>query len=160
MDKGTGESIRYKFDDLVEYNELKAVSNTKGVVDIMRLKDGFNVEVSEVEVDIELECEKCLTPTKHHIEVDHFEKEFLQREPENIEDPAGLFLVNTKNLTIDLTEALRQEIILHFPVDQVCSMHCKGLCPKCGANKNEKECDCNTEEEGNKPLAGLKNLIK
>jgi uncharacterized protein len=72
-------------------------------------------------------------------------------------------LIDKNKLEIDLTEALRQEIILHFPVVQVCSTRCKGLCPYCGKDRNKESCDCkDTQEDGQmtKPLANLKSLLK
>ncbi|MFO7535180.1 MAG: DUF177 domain-containing protein [Kiritimatiellia bacterium] len=43
---------------------------------------------------------------------------------------------------IDLTENVREDIILAFPNYPVCSSGCRGLCPQCGANLNEKACSC------------------
>ena len=44
--------------------------------------------------------------------------------------------------SVDLTEDMREAIILAFPSYPVCNADCKGLCPQCGANKNEGECQC------------------
>lgn len=43
---------------------------------------------------------------------------------------------------LDLTELLRQNIILALPCAPICSPDCKGLCPICGKNLNEGECQC------------------
>jgi uncharacterized protein len=43
---------------------------------------------------------------------------------------------------LDLTELLRQNIILALPLAPLCSPDCKGLCPHCGKNLNEGECEC------------------
>jgi uncharacterized protein len=43
---------------------------------------------------------------------------------------------------IDLTPDMREDIILAFPNYPVCSSGCRGLCPQCGANWNEKTCSC------------------
>jgi uncharacterized protein len=44
--------------------------------------------------------------------------------------------------SVDLTEDMREAIILALPSYPVCGAECKGLCPQCGANKNEGECQC------------------
>jgi len=44
---------------------------------------------------------------------------------------------------IDLEPEIREEIILDYPIKPLCKPDCKGLCPKCGINLNEKNCDCN-----------------
>lgn len=42
--------------------------------------------------------------------------------------------------TLDLTEDIRQEIILEYPLKLLCKPDCKGLCQICGKNLNEGEC--------------------
>jgi len=43
---------------------------------------------------------------------------------------------------VDLTDDIREAIILAFPSYPICDPACKGLCPQCGANWNETTCDC------------------
>jgi uncharacterized protein len=48
---------------------------------------------------------------------------------------------------LDLTEALREQLMLRVPQYVVCDEACRGLCPQCGANLNETECGCTPPEE-------------
>lgn len=57
---------------------------------------------------------------------------------------------------LDATKAVEDEIILSLPTILLCSEDCKGLCPKCGANLNESECDCDLTKEN--VFSQLKNL--
>jgi len=41
---------------------------------------------------------------------------------------------------LDITEDIRQEIILAYPMIPVCQESCKGLCPSCGQNLNLAAC--------------------
>jgi len=41
---------------------------------------------------------------------------------------------------VDITEDVRQEIILAYPMVPVCRPECKGLCAACGQNLNERDC--------------------
>ncbi len=41
---------------------------------------------------------------------------------------------------VDITEDVRQEIILAYPMVPVCRADCKGLCATCGQNLNERAC--------------------
>jgi uncharacterized protein len=43
---------------------------------------------------------------------------------------------------LDLTEELREAIILALPGYPVCSKACKGLCMTCGKNLNKENCTC------------------
>jgi uncharacterized protein len=41
---------------------------------------------------------------------------------------------------VDITEDVRQEIILAYPMIPLCSSDCKGLCRSCGTNLNRTTC--------------------
>ncbi|MBN2621203.1 DUF177 domain-containing protein [candidate division WOR-3 bacterium] len=43
---------------------------------------------------------------------------------------------------IDLKIGIREAILLYLPIAPLCREDCAGLCPKCGANKNRKQCAC------------------
>ena len=38
-----------------------------------------------------------------------------------------------------------EQILLNLPLKPVCEPGCKGLCPTCGVNRNQIECDCRSE---------------
>jgi uncharacterized protein len=52
-----------------------------------------------------------------------------------------------KGGTLDLTEAVREHVLLSVPEFVNCDEACRGFCPRCGANLNETTCECRTEEE-------------
>ena len=41
---------------------------------------------------------------------------------------------------LDITDDVRQEILLSYPVRFLCKEDCRGLCPRCGTNLNERSC--------------------
>ncbi|MGI9101137.1 MAG: YceD family protein [Terriglobales bacterium] len=43
---------------------------------------------------------------------------------------------------IELTDVLREQILLAVPLKVVCREQCRGLCPQCGKNLNQGECKC------------------
>ncbi len=54
--------------------------------------------------------------------------------------------LSSENESIDLTPDIREDILLALPINQVCSDHCRGLCPVCGANRNRTACSCRADE--------------
>lgn len=46
-----------------------------------------------------------------------------------------------------LEDAVREQVFLALPLKAVCREDCRGLCPKCGANLNEKQCFCKDHVE-------------
>ncbi len=58
---------------------------------------------------------------------------------------------------IDLDPIVREQILLELPEYPVCDEQCKGLCPVCGANLNDRECGCDRHVPDPR-WAGLKNV--
>ena len=41
-----------------------------------------------------------------------------------------------------LEDVLREQVLLSLPARTLCQPDCKGLCPRCGQNRNETACSC------------------
>jgi uncharacterized protein len=41
-----------------------------------------------------------------------------------------------------LDDVLREQVFLSLPVRTLCKPDCKGLCPRCGVNRNNQPCQC------------------
>ena len=41
-----------------------------------------------------------------------------------------------------LEDVLREQVLLSLPVRTLCKPDCKGLCPRCGTNRNLQPCSC------------------
>jgi uncharacterized protein len=48
--------------------------------------------------------------------------------------------------TIDVTEVIRQHVLLALPLAPRCREECPGLCPQCGADLNDGPCGCAVDE--------------
>jgi len=114
------------------------------------------------EAVLHLACARCLEPFETPTSV-RFEEEFRP----TIDIATGLAstvpLGDTafdisENHTIDLEEALRQNLLLAVEIIPVCSVGCKGLCPSCGVNRNLKDCHCH-EADTSSPFAVLQGLL-
>jgi uncharacterized protein len=60
---------------------------------------------------------------------------------------------------IDLTDDLRQILLVAVPEYPLCGENCRGLCPVCGADINAVTCSCRPLT-GGRPFAALERLIK
>lgn len=47
--------------------------------------------------------------------------------------------------SIDIDDIILNSFFMNENGKHLCSEDCKGLCPKCGCNLNEKQCDCDDE---------------
>lgn len=96
----------------------------------------------DAEFLLEGECDRCLSETQFTVSF-HIERE--------IEDCKGVERssddenadVLTGNL-LDTETLINNEIFMNLPDKVLCKPDCKGLCPKCGANLNERDCGCDT----------------
>ena len=87
--------------------------------------EGFLVEGS-AESTIHCNCDRCLKDYDYLVKataVCHFYE--------------GL-----ENRVIDITDDIREDVVINFPDRCLCSQSCKGLCPECGQNLNDGTCDC------------------
>jgi uncharacterized metal-binding protein YceD (DUF177 family) len=127
--KSEGSIFEYSLDVEVDFNEQAIVSksNLTGRVFIMKLKEGFHVQVKGIKIDVELKCGKCAEIYTQKVEIPSAELLYLNEPSKQMELQKDLSYVDVKNWTLDITEFLRQEIILHFPLIPVCSTRCKGI---------------------------------
>lgn len=58
---------------------------------------------------------------------------------------------------IDLRDEIAQQLIMALPFKPLCRERCKGLCSRCGADRNKTPCQCISRDDTN-PFAALKTL--
>ena len=61
-----------------------------------------------------------------------------------------------------LEDVLREQVLLSLPVRTLCKPDCKGLCPRCGQNRNSQDCSCDEGQSDPRweALSGLRSQIK
>jgi uncharacterized protein len=108
-------------------------------------------------VELTSQCGRCLAPARTTVPVD-FQlslvpvEEAAQSEGGSREDgeehSEGSFTPHQVDeetyhgKVIDLDPLLEEQVVLALPAYPVCQEDCKGLCPVCGQNQNEKACGC------------------
>ena len=69
------------------------------------------------------------------------------------------FEVDDEQEMLDVSEDIREEVVLSFPMNLLCSSDCAGLCRNCGANLNNGECSCgNSGQKGDFRWGALDDL--
>jgi len=95
-----------------------------------------------LEVDLSCLCSRCAERFSNTVRVQDFSRSYK---------------LASENESIDLTNDVREDILLNFPMNWVCSSSCQGLCPQCGANLNKQTCSC-WREESNATWSSLNQL--
>lgn len=115
----------------------------------------------EIRAEAEMDCSRCLQPVEKKLEI-KFQASFVTpefytqaKEAELRADDLEVSVLDDDK--IDLTELAREQILLELPARVFCREDCKGLCQKCGANRNLLSCNCEEKEIDPRWLM-LKNL--
>lgn len=119
-------------------DDLKFISPINISAFVVREKDDVYARI-EARGRLQIICSRCLSP----YETD-FKKGF-----DLSYDVRG-------KTSLDLTDDIRQEIILEYPMKPLCIADCKGLCQTCGKNLNEGDCGCKYKsdaEKGNEKIS-------
>jgi uncharacterized protein len=138
-------------------------------LDLHVLRTSDNVQLSgTAEVDLKPECDRCLEAFDKRVTVPlqvnlapHKQMHFEEGESEGEEglDEDDVAFSFYKGEEIDLSEILREMLVLDIPFRYLCSETCKGLCPRCGKNLNLETCGC-SQQPADPRFAALKTLIK
>ncbi|MBU1446227.1 DUF177 domain-containing protein [Patescibacteria group bacterium] len=170
---GQGTSYKFELDDPVTFEiaeeswvEPEITSNVKGFASFMKVDGGILVTIDDLHLKMNLKCTKCTKQFSYEITSEPVSRVFVFERTKQDSDIFDEYYVDMKSFSIDITDFLRQEIILHFPMIPVCSSSCEGLCPLCGKDLNEGKCLCKANSladnntQTHKPLSILKDLYK
>jgi uncharacterized protein len=131
-----------------------------GVVTLEKAGEHF-LATGWLEARARLDCGRCTQPHEITIRVDLAETVALQQtdEPSAYREDAGdAPLPILSGDQIDLSELARQVLVLAIPPRSLCSSDCRGLCPQCGQDLNEEQCDCDTDRTDPR-LEALRDLL-
>ena len=114
-------------------------------------RDGSKTHVhGRIEAEVETDCFRCLEPVVKTIDV-QFEDIFVDAAEEPTVDEIELgegdldeSLITSEE--IDMAEVVREQLILATTETVYCKDDCKGLCAKCGGNRNLIDCKCEDNE--------------
>jgi uncharacterized protein len=132
-----------------------------GPVRLMHTQGGVLVQ-GRLHAQAALTCSRCLEPVEVPLDVD-LEEIFTPtidvltgRSIQNEEEDRALWIDD--HHLLDLSEVLRQYVLLALPMHVLCREECLGLCPVCGQNLNQGSCGCTSEPD--ERWAALLDLMK
>ena len=143
-------------------DETMAAGLASGRVRLDRIDTGI-LGRGDIDCTVNLECSRCLEPYQAALPV-HFEEEFAPSIEVNTGAPLPppedeLVFIIDPNHVLDLSEAIRQNIIAALPIQPICKSECAGLCPVCGGNRNLNPCTCADHQDDDRPFAVLTGLL-
>lgn len=101
---------------------------------------------SAIKATAQFECDRCVTPFTTTLQSSYTMFYLPEGSDAPHLDPAEVQVVPSGLHLIDLTEDVRQTILLSVPFKLLCKESCKGLCPTCGKNLNQESCSCSAPD--------------
>jgi uncharacterized protein len=145
------------------FSEKEKLSYSLNRVDVSavlkRIQETLYLE-GNIQTVVEMGCSRCLESARLPIHA-IFKYVLTPAQAEHQEEKElcteDLDFVYYQDDLIDLDPLVAEQIILQIPMKLLCQEDCKGLCPRCGINRNTSSCQCH-EEQVDSRLAVLKKL--
>ncbi len=158
--------------DFGEEAEQNGVLETSGRAEVLHEHRGPKEIVADIrlkgnfEGKFQVPCARCVEPVEVPLAID-FDLIFRPvgadaGPPERAISAGDTEIGYYQKDSLLLEDVLREQVLLSLPVRTLCKPDCKGLCPRCGQNRNSQACSC--EEGPSDPrweaLADLRTRIK
>jgi uncharacterized protein len=138
-----GATRDYKVSEIVDITGAGRM--VQGEVKLLRTHRGILVK-GVLHTEVELICGRCLSPFSCPATLNIDEEytptvDVVSGVPLSSPEEPGSFIIDEHHV-IDLTEAIRQYLLLAIPMKPLCREDCAGLCSNCGHNLNQGPCGC------------------
>lgn len=148
---------KIRFDEIFQPGEiaftepaLKQVKplRAEGAVELLPHTGGEVRIKGRITTEIAAVCDRCLGEAQIPIDapIDLFYRPAadLKGEPqEEVEiDEGEAEIAFYDGDAIELEAVIAEQILLLLPMQLVCREACKGICPVCGGNRNQTDCQC------------------
>jgi len=149
-----GYAYQYEFDlPKARLGDDLEVRGFEGVLSVGRTAQGL-LFTGDFKGDTDLGCVRCLRTFEHSLVWT-----MTELYASNANSASESELVIPEDAQIDLQPLLREYAFLEIPIKPVCRTDCKGLCPVCGQDLNDRDCG-HRPDAGPSSFAALKDLLK
>lgn len=115
-------------------------------VDVEGQRAGSDVVVrGRIAATIEVACRRCLAEVVSDV-AEPIALVFTATLDADEAVRHELYPLPSRARELDLSEPVREHLLLGVPQYVLCDEACKGLCPQCGTNRNHGTCECRVEE--------------
>ncbi len=134
-----------EFDGKVSHS---SVLHTEGVAELLNHSLGEIRLQGDLQVTVDAPCDRCLErvslPINSPFDLVYVPASEAVEGGEDEIDEAAVEVGYYEGNGLQLNDVLREVVLLALPMQLVCSENCKGICPVCGQNRNQRECACQT----------------
>lgn len=148
--------IKYtNYSDGVHYVELKKTAEKLNLgepfIGDVLLSCKMDKSLSQIVFDCDLSatadltCDRCTKDFRSEVK-SNFQIIYLFSKESIKEEDLNVHYLSPETDKIDLAPDTIEYCKLAVPLKILCDENCKGLCPKCGTDLNEKTCVCDNEK--------------
>jgi uncharacterized protein len=126
-----------------------------------KIRETVSLEMA-IDTVFRLECCRCLEvialPINSEIKytLAPFKEGVDEENPESLDEDFNFGYY--KDDEIDFDPIVVEQILMQIPMKPLCKEDCRGICPDCGVDLNESNCQCR-QESGHPGFAALKNFV-
>ena len=132
-----------------EPGNLRLAENFGAIVSVDLTVDKSNRQLflrARVRTEAQFFCDCCLEQLKRTLE-NSYHMFYVYSEAESLNHERDeVTVIAPETSSIDISEDVRQYLLLAVPLKVLCREECKGLCPRCGVNLNQGHCECTMEK--------------
>lgn len=114
---------------VVEKEDVKVTAENIG-------RNKMHIEVS-TKLTLSLSCDRCLTEVLWECPI-QVETDYDKTDSDDEWNQERFIEGNN----LDVERLICEELLPKIPMKVLCKEDCKGICPVCGANRNEEDCGC------------------
>ncbi len=114
---------------------------------------GFRVS-GTVKVRRSFVCDRCLKECSERVTYD-FSEDFRRPDGQTFGDGESVF----EGEALDIAPLVHDTVLTAQPMQNLCRPDCRGLCPRCGVDLNERDCGCDRRPIDPR-LAALEQLLR
>lgn len=130
--------------ELDQQSPLKA----SGKVELHASTEEIRVK-GNLQVSLRMECDRCTEPFTQDIN-EEFDLIYVPA-PET--SPGAEIAIGPNDSHVgfydgpglELNDILQEQVLLALPLQRLCRAECRGICPHCGQNRNETDCQCQSQ---------------
>lgn len=131
-------------------DDAARIADPLNVSGVVRREGRGHVVEGVISGEVECDCSRCLAPARVPLNLrfrDVFVRsdDFATAQESELAD-SDLDISEFDGETIDLSEVVREQILLAVPEQVFCRPDCRGLCAECGSDLNAGTCACDKRE--------------
>jgi len=130
-----------------DYESLVRVNSAQLELDIQKSGEEFFCQ-GAARASVIVTCARCLEEFSQELAstTDFIicSKEWRETH-RDVKDNEEYVFYEGSDLQADVSGIMREAVIVELSMKPLCSESCRGLCPRCGVNLNEKACTCRND---------------